>query len=82
MPAPLHPNDLRKLLEGARLYAEAERSDPFTHRRALAHIRSGVCGWREDDLGAGKVEQELVGYFAQRKLNDAGTTDFHSRRRP
>jgi hypothetical protein len=45
------------MVDGARLYAAADRSDPFAFARALCHIRTGLCRpceqsdmlWRNDD---------------------------------
>lgn len=34
-------------LEGLRNYAAADRSDPFTYSRGLAHLRSGAAGFRQ-----------------------------------
>ena len=32
-------------LEGLERYAKADKSDPFTLRRALCHMRNGVAGF-------------------------------------
>lgn len=37
-------NDLDLYVNGARLYAAADKSDPFAFARAMAHIRSGIVG--------------------------------------
>lgn len=31
------------LIDGIRLYAEAEKSDPFAFARGMSHLKSGVC---------------------------------------
>ena len=33
----------RRLIDGARHYAAADRSDPFALDRAMTHIRVGIC---------------------------------------
>jgi hypothetical protein len=33
-----------RMVDGAHNYAAADRSDPFALARAMAHIRSGLCG--------------------------------------
>ncbi len=33
----------QKQIEGARLYAKADRSDPFAFSRAMSHINNGLC---------------------------------------
>jgi hypothetical protein len=32
-----------RLIAGARAYAAADKSDPFTLSRCVAHIRAGIC---------------------------------------
>lgn len=39
----IHPVTLQRMLDGAANYAAADRSDPFTYQRCLAHIRFGVA---------------------------------------
>jgi hypothetical protein len=35
---------MERMLEGARNYAAADRTDPFAYARALTHIRTGIAG--------------------------------------
>lgn len=37
-----------RMYEGAAVYARADRSDPFSYARALAHIKSGVASVSND----------------------------------
>jgi hypothetical protein len=39
------PVDDHKLVEAAKRYAAADRSDPFAYRRALCHLSNGVAHW-------------------------------------
>jgi hypothetical protein len=39
---------MNRWLAGAKAYAAADRSDPFTMDRCLSHIRSGIVGQTED----------------------------------
>lgn len=36
----------KRMVEGARRYAAANRSDPFALARALSHVANGVAGYR------------------------------------
>jgi len=40
-------NEVR-MIDAARRYAAADKSDPFAFARAMAHIRAGLCGPCED----------------------------------
>lgn len=39
----IHPNLVRDMIQGARRYAQADKSDPFAFSRAISHINSGVA---------------------------------------
>lgn len=39
----LHPSYVRDMIQGARRYAQADKSDPFAFSRAMSHINSGVA---------------------------------------
>lgn len=40
-----------RLIGGARIYAKADRSDPFAFNRAMTHINNGICEPFVDDHG-------------------------------
>lgn len=42
----------QRMVEGAVRYAAGDKSDPFAFNRALAHIRSGLCGIDKDGRDA------------------------------
>lgn len=64
-----------RMVAGARRYAEADKSDPFALRRALAHIRSGVATLGEN----GELPYDATPATETRKLppgymfSDGGT---------
>jgi hypothetical protein len=39
---------LARMIDGAYNYAAGDKSDPFTLKRAMTHIRTGVAGIRKD----------------------------------
>lgn len=39
------------MIEGAKRYARADRSDPFSFNRAMSHIDKGICGTGEAEDG-------------------------------
>ena len=41
----------RALREGARIYAEFDRSDPFAYNRAMSHEVNGIATIEESDRG-------------------------------
>lgn len=41
----------QRLIDAAHRYSAADRSDPFALRRALAHIRAGICDPYVDEHG-------------------------------
>lgn len=41
----IRPVDDHKLVEAAKRYAAADRSDPFAYRRAITHLSNGVAHW-------------------------------------
>lgn len=49
--------DLR-MLEGAKNYAAADRSDPFAFARAIAHIKNGVASINNANQNAGYYNAE------------------------
>lgn len=40
----------KDMLNGARNYALADRSDPFAYSRAMSHLKSGIAGYRFDEI--------------------------------
>ena len=40
-----------RVLEGAKIYAEFDRSDPFAYNRAMSHFASGISTIEESDKG-------------------------------
>lgn len=38
---------IQRMRDGAKLYAKADRSDPFAYARAITHILSDICGYNE-----------------------------------
>lgn len=59
-----------RLLEGARIYAEFDRSDPFSYNRAMSHIASGIATIEESDKGkmlayGGERTREKRNYIGQ-----------------
>lgn len=53
------PHERETMIEGAKRYAKANKSDPFAMRRALTHINSGAASFRVA-RGRGKA---LPGYY-------------------
>lgn len=43
---------LKKRIEAARRYAEADRTDPWAFDRAMAHMTNGICGFTENGADA------------------------------
>ena len=37
-------NRNRRLIDGAKAFAAADKSDPFTYNRCISHINNGVAG--------------------------------------
>lgn len=62
-----NPQRLARQLQGAKLYAMADRSDPFTYRRAASHTYFGICNPLKDGSdGHYKAEQ----FSEERRLPD------------
>jgi hypothetical protein len=56
------------MIDGARRYAEANRSDPFAFSRAMSHVNNGVAGIRiENDERIDAFYDAKVG-IEKRKL--------------
>jgi hypothetical protein len=60
----------QQLIDGAYAYAAADKSDPFALRRALTHIRVGLCRIRDDGKPAGYNAEPFT---EQRNLQDGQT---------
>lgn len=41
--------EYNEMVQGARHYAAADRTDPFAFSRAMSHIKSGVATYRRGD---------------------------------
>lgn len=72
----------RRMLEGARNYAAADRSDPFAYSRAITHIRTGIA-----DISQGGEDRfySAEPFTEQRVLPDGTTysaTAYKNIRRP
>ncbi len=77
----------QELIHGAKMYAAADKSDPFAARRCMAHINSGIASvWSERN---GNVVMES-GYQAEvyeetRRLPDGRQyqiTQYRNMKRP
>ncbi len=70
----------RRMIEGAKRYALANRSDPFALQRAMSHLECGVAGYRHQPNG----QRDDAFYDAepeieQRKIvNMAGETETYN----
>lgn len=49
-----------RMIEGARKYAKADRSDPFAFNRAMTHIANGICGFNQNGQDAFYDAEEFV----------------------
>ena len=64
------------MVEKAKLYAAADRSDPFTLARAKAHIRAGICDSKPDGA-PGHYDAEVT-HEVRRFINSRGEATEHS----
>ena len=65
-------------VEGAKVYASFDKSDPFTFARCMTHIKQGICG-------AVVIGPEKGGnghYEATVLSTEDGRAQFHNVRRP
>lgn len=73
-------------LQGIRNFAAADRSDPFTFQRAMAHLRAGILSnnaagdpaWYNADPF--QVERSYIGYDGEPKTYHA--TEYKNLQRP
>ena len=76
----------QRLLEGARRYAAADKSDPFALNRACAHIRSGIAIESDGGSSYEATETRVVaklpdGLAFSNGSNEYYVTEYHSVRR-
>lgn len=43
---------MSRMIDGAKHYAAADKSDPFALGRAMSHVQSGICGVNQDGSDA------------------------------
>lgn len=72
----------QRMLDGARIYAEFDKSDPFAYSRAVSHLNSGIAGIRpalySNDPNAGSD----AFYKADRHMDVTGNVYFTNVQRP
>ena len=62
----------QRMIDGAKRYAAANKSDPFALGRCMAHINSGVASYYRDGL---KSDDDRPGYYdANEKTEGRKTT--------
>lgn len=73
----------RRLEEGARNYAAADRSDPFAYARAKAHIACGIAAFYPNGESACYEAEPYIGYRPHPMTGEPfPVTEYKNRARP